>query len=102
MTALGLAETVSETGFTLWAPLHRAVQLLREGEVVDLDVQVEGPDRQIWEIGCTQLIAQRRGAGWTINGTPMPNTHSVIVIRVISSAANDDFTSERDTSVVDG
>ncbi len=73
MTALGLAETVSETGFTLWAPLHRAVQLLRDGEVVDLDVQVEGPDRQIWEIEGAQLVARRRGAGWTIDGTPMPN-----------------------------
>ncbi|WP_299986840.1 acetyl/propionyl/methylcrotonyl-CoA carboxylase subunit alpha [uncultured Ruegeria sp.] len=72
MTALGLVETDPETGFTLWGPLHRAVQLMREGEVVDLDVQVEGPDRQVWEVAGTQLVAQRSG-GWSIEGKPMPN-----------------------------
>ncbi|WP_299945004.1 acetyl/propionyl/methylcrotonyl-CoA carboxylase subunit alpha [uncultured Ruegeria sp.] len=72
MTALGLVDTGSETGFTLWGALHRAVQLMREGEVVDLDVQVEGPDRQIWEVDGTQLIAQRSGS-WAVDGKPMPN-----------------------------
>ncbi len=72
MAALGLIDTVSETGFTLWAPLHRAVQLLRGGEVVDLDVQVDGPDRQVWEVDGNRLIAQRHN-GWTLDGKPLPN-----------------------------
>ncbi len=72
MTALGLAETTSETGFTLWGPLHRAVQLMRDGEVLDLDVQVEGPHRQIWTMDGAQVIAQRN-EGWVIDGQGMPN-----------------------------
>ncbi|WP_171096941.1 acetyl/propionyl/methylcrotonyl-CoA carboxylase subunit alpha [Ruegeria sp. HKCCD7255] len=73
MTALGLTETGSETGFTLWGSLHRAVQLSREGEVIDLDVQVEGPNRQVWTIGSDRLDVLRQGAGWVINGQLMPN-----------------------------
>ncbi|MBO9432672.1 acetyl/propionyl/methylcrotonyl-CoA carboxylase subunit alpha [Ruegeria sp. R13_0] len=72
MTALGLTETTSETGLTLWGPLHRAVQLMRDGEVLDLDVQVEGPHRQVWTVNGAQVIAQRNG-GWTIDGQRMPH-----------------------------
>ncbi|WP_425085012.1 acetyl/propionyl/methylcrotonyl-CoA carboxylase subunit alpha [Ruegeria profundi] len=72
MTALGLTETTSETGFTLWGPLHRAVQLMRDGEVLDLDVQVESPHRQVWTVNGTQVIAQRNG-GWVIDGQRMPH-----------------------------
>ncbi|WP_170400337.1 acetyl/propionyl/methylcrotonyl-CoA carboxylase subunit alpha [Ruegeria arenilitoris] len=71
MTALGLVETSDETGFSLWAPLHRAVQLMAD-ELIDLDVQVEGPDRQVWQIGEETLIAERSGEGWLISGAPMP------------------------------
>ena len=70
--AAGLVETGAETGFSLWAPLHRAVQLRREGEVLDLDVQVEGPDRQIWQAGEDTLVAARKGGRWLIDGNPMP------------------------------
>ncbi len=72
MTALGLTETTSETGFTLWGPLYRAVQLMRDGEVFDLDVQVESPHRQLWTVNGAQVIAQRKG-GWVIDGQRMPN-----------------------------
>ncbi len=72
MTALGLTETTSETGFTLWGPLHRAVQLMREGEVLDLDVQVDGPHRQLWTVNGTEVIAQRNG-GWAVDGKRMPH-----------------------------
>ncbi|KUJ79325.1 acetyl/propionyl/methylcrotonyl-CoA carboxylase subunit alpha [Ruegeria profundi] len=71
MTALGLVETTNETGFSLWAPLHRAVQLLAP-EVIDLDVQVESPDRQVWQIGEQTVIAERSTGGWLIGGAPMP------------------------------
>ena len=73
MVALDLVEARQDTGFTLWAPLHRAVQLVRDGDVIDLDVQVEGPNRQEWQINETRLNALRRGGGWTIDGKPMPS-----------------------------
>ncbi|MFY2825961.1 acetyl/propionyl/methylcrotonyl-CoA carboxylase subunit alpha [Ruegeria sp. MALMAid1280] len=71
MTALGLAESSDETGFSLWAPLHRAVQLMAD-ELVDLDVQVQGPNRQIWQVDEETLIAERSGEGWSIGGASMP------------------------------
>jgi 3-methylcrotonyl-CoA carboxylase alpha subunit len=72
MTALGLTKTTSEAGFTLWGPLHRAVQLTRDGEVLDLDIQVESPHRQVWTVDGAQVVAQRKG-GWTIDGQRMPH-----------------------------
>ncbi|WP_170381686.1 acetyl/propionyl/methylcrotonyl-CoA carboxylase subunit alpha [Ruegeria atlantica] len=71
MTALDLIETTEQTGFYLWAPLHRAVQLAA-GDVIDLDVQVEGPNRQTWTVGGETVIAERNGGTWSIDGTPMP------------------------------
>ncbi|WP_170325681.1 acetyl/propionyl/methylcrotonyl-CoA carboxylase subunit alpha [Ruegeria arenilitoris] len=71
MTALGLAESSGEAGFSLWAPLHRAVQLMAD-ELVDLDVQVEGPNRQVWQVGEETLIAEHSGRGWSVGGAPMP------------------------------
>ncbi|WP_037307884.1 acetyl/propionyl/methylcrotonyl-CoA carboxylase subunit alpha [Ruegeria halocynthiae] len=71
MTALDLVEVRQETGFSLWAPLHRAVQLMAE-DVIDLDVQVEGPDRQVWQVGTEVIVAERGGNVWTIGGVAMP------------------------------
>lgn len=82
MYALGLTETEAETGFTLWAPLHRAVQLMRDGEIVELDVQVEGPNRQVWQIGDTSVVAQRRDGFWRLDGKPMP--HGVVAGSVVT------------------
>ncbi len=73
MHALGLTEVTGEAGFTLWAPLHRAAQLIRNEETIDLDVQVDGPDRQIWQVGNTTVIAQRRDGRWLLDGLPIPN-----------------------------
>ena len=71
MTAAGLVETSEETGFSLWSPLHRAVQI-RADEVIDLDVQVEGSNRQLWQIGDHAIVAERTNGGWTIGGAAMP------------------------------
>ncbi|WP_299885484.1 acetyl/propionyl/methylcrotonyl-CoA carboxylase subunit alpha [uncultured Ruegeria sp.] len=73
MHALDLVEPNDETGFTLWSPLHRAVQLVQDGEVVDLDVQVEGPGQQVWQVGEAQVIAERHDGRWNVGGRPMPN-----------------------------
>ena len=71
MTAAGLVETSEETGFSLWSPLHRAVQI-RADEVIDLDVQVEGPNRQLWQLGDQAIEVERTDGGWTIGGVAMP------------------------------
>lgn len=71
MVALDLENTCDETGFSLWAPLHRAVQL-RAQDVIDLDVQVEGPDRQTWDVAGETVLAERIGDSWVIDGMPMP------------------------------
>jgi 3-methylcrotonyl-CoA carboxylase alpha subunit len=71
MTAAGLVDTFEETGFSLWAPLHRAVQLMAD-DVIDLDVQIEGPNRQVWHIGDETILAERTAGDWTIDGTAMP------------------------------
>ncbi|MBO9446459.1 acetyl/propionyl/methylcrotonyl-CoA carboxylase subunit alpha [Ruegeria sp. R14_0] len=72
MVALDLVDTNEETGFSLWAPLHRAVQL-HAGDVIDLDVQVEGPSRQIWQVGEKTILAERDSGGWMIDGSAMPH-----------------------------
>ncbi|WP_170410477.1 acetyl/propionyl/methylcrotonyl-CoA carboxylase subunit alpha [Ruegeria atlantica] len=70
MTALGLVDTDQETGFSLWAPLHRAVQLRAE-EIIDLDVQVEGPMRQTWQMGEETVLVEHGPGGWLIGGVQM-------------------------------
>ncbi len=71
MTALGLVDTDEECGFSLWAPLHRATQLMAE-DVIDLDVQVDGPDRQVWQVGDDSVLAERKAGKWIVGGQPMP------------------------------
>ncbi|SEI80915.1 3-methylcrotonoyl-CoA carboxylase, alpha subunit [Cribrihabitans marinus] len=72
MQALNLVETREDSGFTLWAPLHRAVQLSHRGEAFEADVQVAGPDRQIWRVGEAEVIAERRGGAWRVGGERLP------------------------------
>ncbi|WP_298846669.1 acetyl/propionyl/methylcrotonyl-CoA carboxylase subunit alpha [uncultured Ruegeria sp.] len=72
ITALNLVDVEPDTGFSLWAPLHRAVQLSHRDVVLDLDVQVDGPDRQIWQIGKDRVVAERAAGRWVLNGAPMP------------------------------
>ncbi|WP_171239757.1 acetyl/propionyl/methylcrotonyl-CoA carboxylase subunit alpha [Ruegeria sp. HKCCA5491] len=71
MTALGLVDTNEQCGFSLWAPLHRAAQLKAE-DVIDLDVQVERPDRQLWRVGDDSVLAERKAGKWIVGGKPMP------------------------------
>jgi len=73
MHALGLADPKEDSGFHLWAPLHRAVELVRDGERIRLDVQVTGSDRQLWQVGEQRVEASRRNGRWILNGEPLPN-----------------------------
>ncbi len=72
MTALNLVEVEQDAGFTLWAPLHRAVQLRWQDEILDMDVQVESAQRQQWQVSSDRLEAVKNGGVWTIDGKPMP------------------------------
>ncbi len=72
MTALNLVEVEQDAGFTLWAPLHRAVQLRWQDEILDMDVQVESAQRQQWQVSSDRLEALKNGGVWTIDGKPMP------------------------------
>ncbi|MDP5215616.1 acetyl/propionyl/methylcrotonyl-CoA carboxylase subunit alpha [Ruegeria sp. 2205SS24-7] len=74
MRALDLIEPRDDTGFTLWAPLHRAVHLSWQGEPIAADVQVEGQDHQLWQIGPDQVRAARHQGQWRIAGQVMPET----------------------------
>ena len=71
MVALGLTKVDQAGGFTLWTPLRRAVSLSWQGEVFELEVEVDGPDRQIWHIGEDEVVANRRSAGWNIGSWVM-------------------------------
>ncbi|ARC88579.1 biotin carboxylase N-terminal domain-containing protein [Rhodovulum sp. MB263] len=55
-------------GFTLWAPLRRAVTLGRDGEDVTGTLLFEGTDSARVEIGETLLEARRSPDGWRIDG----------------------------------
>ncbi|WP_264213078.1 acetyl-CoA carboxylase biotin carboxylase subunit [Leisingera thetidis] len=72
MVALGLTDSAPDTGFTLWAPLHRAVTLSWQGEEFETDVQVDGPDRQLWTTGGETVLAERSQGQWRIGGRQMP------------------------------
>ncbi len=72
MTALNLVEVEQDAGFTLWAPLHRAVQLRWQDEILDMDVQVESAQRQQWQVSYDRLEVVKNGGVWTIDGKPMP------------------------------
>jgi 3-methylcrotonyl-CoA carboxylase alpha subunit len=70
MAALGLLETTSETGFHLWRALRRQVLLRWGGEVHALQVRVQGPDHQSWQVGEAEIEARRVGGRWQVGGRP--------------------------------
>jgi 3-methylcrotonyl-CoA carboxylase alpha subunit len=86
MQALSLIEGSWDTGFTLWADLHRSVSLSHQGEVFEAMVEVDGPDRQVWTIGGEskeQICANRIGGSWVLSGDrlpPMAQADNVITV----------------------
>lgn len=68
MAALGLLENADGAGFTLWRALRRSVVLRLGGEEQLLKVRVIGPAHQIWQIGETEVVAEKRGARWIVGG----------------------------------
>ena len=72
MQALDLIKADWDRGFTLWADLHRSVHLQYQGEDFEAMVAVDGPDRQIWTIGETEVVATRIGSTWDLGGHSLP------------------------------
>ncbi|MEM7090970.1 MAG: biotin/lipoyl-containing protein, partial [Pseudomonadota bacterium] len=73
MHAAGLVVPYADAGFTLWAPLHRSVQVGHAGDVFHLSVQVASPERQIWSLNQDTITAEFRHGVWYLDGRQMPN-----------------------------
>ncbi len=63
------------SGFTLWHPLRRAVPLTWGGEALDIAVEVDGPDRQVWHVEGARVEALRTASGWRFDGAPAAAVH---------------------------
>ncbi|MCX7566265.1 acetyl/propionyl/methylcrotonyl-CoA carboxylase subunit alpha [Sulfitobacter sp. F26169L] len=70
MAALDLMETGPLTGFTLWEPMLRQVQLAWDGEDHLVKVEVVGPDHQRWHVQDDVIEARRVGENWQVGGNP--------------------------------
>ncbi|WP_425046150.1 acetyl/propionyl/methylcrotonyl-CoA carboxylase subunit alpha [Primorskyibacter sp. S87] len=74
MQALDLIDVAPDAGFTLWAPLHRAVELKWQDEICAIDVQVEDQNRQTWTVDGQSVIAEKSQGDWRIDGVVIPET----------------------------
>ena len=92
MVALDLVEAAVDTGFTLWAPLHRAVTLSHAGEEFTADVQVDGPDRQLWTIDGETVVAERSQGQWRIDERRMPAVSQSRMLITVHDAYGLEFT----------
>ncbi|MRU14345.1 acetyl/propionyl/methylcrotonyl-CoA carboxylase subunit alpha [Roseovarius sp. A21] len=73
LAALGLLEAAAPaTGFALWAPLRRAVQLRHEGEDLSVYVHSRGAEVHDVEVGDTVIAARRVGGRWMLEGQVAP------------------------------
>ncbi|MEM6372875.1 MAG: biotin carboxylase N-terminal domain-containing protein [Pseudomonadota bacterium] len=75
MVAAGLRAPGAMAGFSLWGPLRRAVPLALGDQVLDVHVEVLGPDEQLWFVDGARVNARRTGAGWRMDGVPAPHVH---------------------------
>ena len=72
MALSGLDKDDAMAGFTLWAPLRRAVPLALGEDRLDIHVEVLGPDMQVWTVDGTAVQAERRQGQWIIDGSSAP------------------------------
>ncbi|WP_300055804.1 biotin carboxylase N-terminal domain-containing protein [uncultured Roseobacter sp.] len=72
MAALNLFEATDMAGFSLWQPLRRAVVLTAQDERHDLAVEVLSPVRQQWHVAGQEIMAERVGTRWQVDGVPQP------------------------------
>ncbi|WP_299280371.1 biotin carboxylase N-terminal domain-containing protein [uncultured Tateyamaria sp.] len=72
MALSGLDAPGPMAGFTLWAANTRTVGLQHEDEVLNVRVQVLGPDMQQWQVEGQSLTAARKHGTWRIDDDPAP------------------------------
>ena len=72
MVALKLENPSDVAGFTLWHPLEHRVTLEHAGQRVDVSVQLSGPDKQVWHVGESGVIATRFAGHWIFDGLVAP------------------------------
>ncbi|WP_027243604.1 acetyl/propionyl/methylcrotonyl-CoA carboxylase subunit alpha [Leisingera daeponensis] len=92
MVALDLVQAAAHTGFSLWTPLHRAVTLTHAGEEFTADVQVDGPDRQLWTIEGGTVVAERSQGQWRIGERRMPTVSQSGSLITVHDAYGLEFT----------
>jgi len=75
LAALGLREAdAPDTGFSLWTPLTRTINLRFMGEDIAVRLSSLGQDRHEIETGGQKVVAQRGAGGWEIDGETAPAT----------------------------
>ncbi len=72
MSVMGLDAPTEDAGFVLWHPLIQSVELLEGGEMVTAEVEVLGPDRQLWRIAGEAVEVVRRDAVWWLGDASLP------------------------------
>jgi 3-methylcrotonyl-CoA carboxylase alpha subunit len=73
MAALDVIGTSWDSGFTLWQPLARTISLSWQGTAFDLVLRAQGPDRQIWTVDDSQVLAERVSGVWQVDGVVLPD-----------------------------
>ncbi len=92
LAAAGLTGAVAaETGFTLWAPLKRSVQLARGEDEITVVIEMQGPDAARLLVGEVFVEARRGAAGWTLNGARAPNVVVTGALVTVFSGAGHGF-----------
>jgi len=59
-------------GFTLWAPLPRRILLRRGEDEITAFLSVTGPDAARIVLDGAEVVAERRGGGWWLDGAKAP------------------------------
>mmetsp|Transcript_22728 Transcript_22728/g.37563 ORF Transcript_22728/g.37563 Transcript_22728/m.37563 type:complete len:645 (+) Transcript_22728:4972-6906(+) len=73
MAVAGLTVASPLSGFHLWQPLRRSVPLARDGETLDIVVEVLGADRQRWVVDGDEVWAECRQGRWWVGNRPAPD-----------------------------
>ena len=74
MAALNLENPTNDAGFTLWQPLRHRVTLEHSGRLLDVLVELSGPDEQSWHVGDVHITALRVAERWMFDGSAVPHT----------------------------
>jgi 3-methylcrotonyl-CoA carboxylase alpha subunit len=72
MAALDLFAPGPDAGFALWEPLRQQVDIVRDGEIHRLRVEVLDATRQRWHVGETVVMVECRNGIWRTGARDLP------------------------------